>query len=485
MHANIGALPEPAAPIERRGRLISLPYALLRFATAGGAVATGLIQTFVFARALTPERFSVLIVVAAIGYTLWLADLGLGNIVFVNLRAPYVAGKKDELAARQATAVVLFYLLLAFAAALVCFIVTLALPSSTLGDAFVLALFLLYIALNLAWSALRSISIAVDLFLFYERIELVRRVLTIAAMLAMLGGLRLDAFLIGANMLWAASFAVAAAKLAQRGALARRLRGVPRAFASFVIMHRHSVTRSATGALSGVVIVTFPYYVVPVWFGLGAAPIILEVTFRIFRGASVIFAAICDLAIPGQTRALAARDVDRLLRTTLLVLGICCVPAAIGGALLIFAGGPLFAFLLRSAATVPPAITPILVVLLAASVLQIVSEALLQFTGFFRSLAYNGVAVLAAMLAATAFAYASGFGLTGFLALYAAIYAAGAVALTIAAVYGPIRAAAGAPGEARPLATILRAIRRARPAPPARSVRSGTACKKPQPSPNP
>ena len=47
------------------------------------------------------------------------------------------------------------------------------------------------------------------------------------------------------------------------------------------------------------------------------------------------------------------------------------------------------------------------------------------------------------MIAATVFAYAAGFDLVEFLALYAAIYAAGAVALTIAAVYGPIRAAAG------------------------------------------
>ena len=248
---------------------------------------------------MTPERFSIFIVVAATGYTLWLADLGLGNIAFVNLRGSYLAGTRNEQAARQATAVILFYALLAVAAALICFLVTLALPSSTLLGAFELALFLLYIALNLAWSSLRNISIAVDLFLFYERLELVRRVAVIATMLAMLGGLPLGAFLIVSNILWGAVFAIAAAKLAQRGALASRLHGMPREFVTFIVANRRSIARSATGALSGVFIVTFPYYVVPLWFGLGAAPIILEVTFRIFRGSSVIFAAICDLAIAG------------------------------------------------------------------------------------------------------------------------------------------------------------------------------------------
>jgi len=414
MHANIGSLPEDALLVEApRERLISIPYLLLRLSTAGGGVAMGLVQTFVFARVLTPERFSIFIVVGAIGYTLWLTDLGLANVAFVNLRGPYLAGSKNEQAARQATAVILFYALLAGAASLICFAVTLAQPSSTLRGALELALFLHYITLNLAWSSLRSISIAVDLFLFYERLELVRRVINIVTMLAMLGGLSLTVFLIASNVLWGILFAIASAKLSARGALAPRLRGLLPELMSFFRLNRHPIARSATGALSGVFIATFPYYVVPIWFGLGAAPIILEVTFRIFRGACVIFAAICDLAIS--------------------------------------------------------AIVPILAVLLLVSVLQIVSEALLQYTGFFRSLAYNGAAVAVAMFAATLCAFVAGFDLVGFIAVYAAVYATGAVALTIAAVYGPIRAAAVEPGDARPMNATLRAIRNGRRALRARS----------------
>ena len=183
-------------PFEKtRERLISIPYLLLRASTAAGAVAMGFVQTFVFARILTPERFSIFIVVGAIGYTLWLAELGLPNILFVNLRGPHLAGRRDEHVARQATAVTLLYAALAAAAALVCFAVTLARPSSTPTGAAELALFLFYITLNLAWTSLRSISIAVDLFVFYERLELIRRIVNIATMLAMLAGLPLIVFL--------------------------------------------------------------------------------------------------------------------------------------------------------------------------------------------------------------------------------------------------------------------------------------------------
>lgn len=442
MHASVGTLAENARIAGSRDRLISIPFLLLRAATAGGAFATGFVQTFVFARILSPERFSVFIIVGAIGYTLWLTELGLPNILFVNLRGPHLAGRRDTLAARQATAVGLFYVAVAIAASLICFAIAFSRPSSTVLGAAELAMFLLAVALNLAWTLLRSLSIAVDLFIYYESLELARRCVTVAGLLALLVGLPLVAFLIAVNALWAVLFVAAANRLIGRGALAPYLRGWTGDLIAFFKQNRRDAARSSTSALSSAFTVLFPYYVVPTLFGLGAAPIILEVTFRIFRGACVIFAAICDLAVPGQTRAFAGRDAHRLVRTTLLAAGLCCVPAAMACALLIFAGAPIFAFLLRTAAVVPSAMVPVLVVLLLAGVLQTVSEVLLQYTGYFRSLAFNGLSVAAAMIVATAVSFIAGYRLVGFLAAYAAVYTAGAIALAIAAAYGPIRAAA-------------------------------------------
>jgi len=442
MHAHFGTLSKTTTSIDRpRERLISIPFMLLRALTASGALATGFVQTFVFARILSPERFSVFIVVGAIGYTLWLAELGLPNILFVHLRGLHLTGRRDAQAARQATAVGLFYLALAVAAALICLIVTIAQPFSTWLGATELALFLLAIALNLTWTLLRSLSIAADLFVYYESLELARRCATIAGLLTLLAGLPLIAFLIAINTLWSILFVAAAYRLIGQGALAPYLRGWPGELWAFFKRNRHDAARSSTSALSNAFIALFPYYVVPMLFGLGAAPIILEVTFRVFRGACVIFTAFCDLAVPGQTRAFAEHDVDRLLHTTLLVAGLCCIPAAIACAVLIFAGAPLFAFLLRTAAVVPPAITPILIVLLIAGMVQTVSEVLLQYIGYFRSLAYNGLGVVAAMIVATSVSYLADFSLVEFFTAYAAVYAVGAGALAIMAWRGPIRTA--------------------------------------------
>jgi len=443
MQAHVASITADTAPSARaHARLISIPYLLLRSMTAAGAFGMGFVQTLVFARVLSPDRFSIFILVGAIGYSLWLADLGLAKIVFVELRAARLAGKANDDAAGHATAVILLYILLAVAGAFGCFAVTIARPSFSWLDAADFALFFLYVALNLVWFSLRSISISVDEYLFYEKLELTRRVANVASLLAMLVGLPFTAFLIVSNVLWAALIASAATKLVARGALVTRIHRFGHELIRFFRSNKGAIMRSGTAALSDLFTYTFPYYVVPAAFGLGAPVIILEVTFRIFRGASMIYVAACDLAVPGQTRALAARDAPRLIRTTLLAAGLCCIPAACACALMIFAAQPLFAFLLRSAATVPTPIAHITVVLLIANLVHMVALSLLQHTGFFRNIARAGLSLAAAMIVATAIALLLKVDIVEFIATYAVVYSGGAVAYAIAAIRGPIRAAA-------------------------------------------
>ena len=90
-------------------RFLSIPYLFLRSSTAGGALLFGLIQTFVFARVLSPERFSVSILIGTLGITLWLVDFGLTRILFVRQREAFLAGRKDAVIAGQSMAVLIAY----------------------------------------------------------------------------------------------------------------------------------------------------------------------------------------------------------------------------------------------------------------------------------------------------------------------------------------------------------------------------------------
>ena len=232
MQADTASLPADGTP-GPAARLISIPFLLLRVSTAGGAFAMGLVQTLVFARVLTPDRFSLFILVGAIGYSLWLCDLGLAKILFVQLRTAHLAGKTDARAASQATAVIVFYVLLAAAGSLICFGFMAARPSFSLLEAADFGLFFFYITLNLTWVCLRSLSIAVDEYVFYEKLELVRRIGNMATILAMLIGLPFTAFLVGSNVLWAVLVTCAVAKLLSRGAMAPQLRGFTRELMAF------------------------------------------------------------------------------------------------------------------------------------------------------------------------------------------------------------------------------------------------------------
>ena len=88
-------------PMRLFAGLFSLRYFLLRISTAGAAVISGLIQTFVFARVLTSDDFSLYILIGTFGISLWLFDLGAAKILFVRQRERHLAHRSDSLCRRN------------------------------------------------------------------------------------------------------------------------------------------------------------------------------------------------------------------------------------------------------------------------------------------------------------------------------------------------------------------------------------------------
>lgn len=422
-------------------RFLSIPYLFLRSSTAGGALIAGLIQTFVFARIVSPERFSIFILVGTLGITLWLFDLGMSKIVFVRTRDWHLAGRRGVTVAEQSGAIAILYALLALAISAVFFLVIVARPDSSTLNALELSLFFLFTALNLVWFVLRNISVAIDDFITFETLEVIRRISHMVVMLAMLVGLPLMAFLIIANAIWAILFAISARRLAAQGALALDLKSFPARLKHFFRDNRKEVLRTGTYGINEFYIYNFPYAVVPYMFGLGAPTIILDTTFKVFRGATLLYSAGCDLAVPRQTRAFADKDQPNLILSTLMATALCSLPALILCGLLIFAAEPFFALLLGKAATMPPQATPLLIVLLVANLVQTVSNFLLVHTGFFKEIARLAIVVSVAMTLATAAAIWAGCDFLGFLKVYAAVYVGSALLYLLLAIMGPIRAA--------------------------------------------
>src|SRR5581483_27615 len=174
----------------------SFRYLVLRTTTSGGAVVAGLVQTFVFARVLTPDLFSIFILVGTLGLALWLFDLGIAKILFVRMREEHLKPGSRPDVAQHASGVVWLYGAIVALGGLICFAVMGARPHFTLLQATEFGLFFVFSALNLVWFALRNISIAVDEFVFFESLEATRRIGHVAVLLAMLIGLPLLAFVL-------------------------------------------------------------------------------------------------------------------------------------------------------------------------------------------------------------------------------------------------------------------------------------------------
>ena len=422
-------------------RLISIPFFLLRTTTAGAALLTGLLQTYVFAHVLSPQRFSIFILVGAFGYSLWLIDFGIVKILFVRLRARFLAKDRSDAVAGHATAVVLFYFWLVSTGALLCFVFMATQTAATMREAAEFGLFFWFVALNLVWFALRNIAIAVDEYVLFEALETVRRAGYFIGLAAVLFGLPLLVMLIVLNALWAVVLTACLKRMIARGALRPRIAGFAADLRTFFRANRAQLIRSGTYAASEIYVGNYPYLIVPMLFGLGAPPIILDTTFKVFRGGATIFGAVCDILVPRQTSALAERDGPTLVRATLMAAALCSIPAAIACIVLYFGADRLFAILLGNAATMPPATTPILIVLLIANLTQMVTHSVLVHNGYFREVARIGMAVVAAMTAVGIFAVFAHLDIVQFLEAYVAVYTCGAIAAVVLMIRGPIRLA--------------------------------------------
>ena len=89
----------------------------------------------------------------------------------------------------------------------------------------------------------------------------------------------------------------------------------------------------------------------------------------------------------------------------------------------------------------PPATTPIIIMLLIGNLAQMVSHSVLVHTGYFKEVARISFGLVAAMTGVAALAVWAHFDIVQFLNAYAAVYTCGALATVALMIRGPIRLA--------------------------------------------
>ena len=419
--------------------LLSFRYMFLRGWTAGGGIIAGLVQTFVFARVLEPETFSLFILVGALGVSMWLFDLGFSRILFVRMRERFLAGEDTLAIGAQVNAMAIFYAILIAAVSVICMIVAALRPAMDWLEAIELGLFFFFCAFNLTWFVFRNASLAIDEYIYFETLESCRRVAHIALMLLLLAGLPFVTFIIMINLGWAVLITIASSRLIKRRALAPQVGDLFTRLRDFFRDNRDAAFRTGIHASGEVYIHGILYLAVPISFGLGAPTIIVDTALKIFLGTLNLCTAACDLLVPRQTAAYAARDRHTLTNATLLAIALCAMPALAVAGLLVFDAEGLFALLLGNSAVVPASVTPILFVLLTAGVIKTAPAFLLEHTGYFKEVAWLSVANVAIMTIGMGAGLVLHFDMIGLLAIYAGVFVIAGLLYAGAAIRGPIR----------------------------------------------
>ncbi len=420
-----------------------LVYPALRASSAFGALASGFCQTYVFARVLSPELFSIYILIGSLGVSLWLFDLGIAKVLFVRLRDAFLNGRLEhdndgDNLPTQATGIALLYAALVALGTLACFLMVAAGTTRGSLEASQEALLFAYTALNIVWFVLRNVSVAGDQFIFFESLDVVRRFAHIGLIFCLFLPMSFIAFALWSNLLWALLFIVLVTRLFRLGLLGWDAGRLVSSSVAFFRLHRSALWSSGRYALGEMYIYTFPSLLVPALHGLGPPTIIFDTVFKVFRGATIAFAAACDLLVPRQTRAFAASDTADLRRCTLVALVVASIPGIGLCALLALVGDRLFGFLLGNAAQVPMAFVLVLIVLILANLVQTVSNFVLVHTGFFRPIGRLATGMALLMTAVAVLDALMKLDLFGFLVLYAAAYVVGAVLYVVLAIRYPL-----------------------------------------------
>jgi hypothetical protein len=160
-------------------------YLTLKVSNTAVQLVFGILTTYVFLRILSPDVFAAYILISAIGGYSSLADLGCSSLIYVNIRKAYLDGNHLETALEEALAALLTY---GAVVLLVLFVVGALIVTDVIhshGAPLNLILYLLYWLLLLPWNMVRTTANAVDLYVPFEIIELMRRLLVTGFLIAL------------------------------------------------------------------------------------------------------------------------------------------------------------------------------------------------------------------------------------------------------------------------------------------------------------
>lgn len=329
-----GGLIALAARLERKRGLLGL----VKLANVGLGLIWGFVITFVFVRLLPLAEFrAFLLLFAFANYTIS-AELGFSAIIYSRLRRRTVAGEGDFRSEEVGVLMLFMVAIIAVGAVLI----GAALASGLIPTQRPLLFLVFYLAtaLNLVALLAKRALAGLDHNLWWEAIDFVRRLLSVALPLAALFGLPLlDAMLLHFT---ATLITIGIGLTTIHRTLAMPLRHWWALRSGGAHVRRHylaDIGRTAALTLSDITAYNLPYFSIVAATHDPRPLLLFDFIFKISRGLSAIIRALVETALPGLTRhfiggesAAFRLQLRRCILSSLGMTAALCLLLLIGGA---------------------------------------------------------------------------------------------------------------------------------------------------------
>jgi O-antigen/teichoic acid export membrane protein len=403
-------------------------YLALKALSTGLQVVFGILTTYIFLRILSPDVFAAYILISAIGGYSNVADLGCSNLMYVNMRKAYLDGHHLGTALEEALAALLTYGAVVLIVLFVVGALVIADIIKNHGAPLDLILYLLFWLLLLPWRIVGTTANAVDLFVPFEILELMRRLLVTGFMILLLGGLEVRHYVIAINIVWAACFLLAAFYArrlfaefgANKGSIA----------AAFVRLYRGrlaSVRAVAAWNVSTFTIFVFPYFIVPAMSFPKEALVIFDTFYKVCRFGATAYGLAGDAFLPMQTRAVHEGRLRNLMSSVGTVLALKSIIFLVGAICLLGGSDRIFPILLNGKVEISQAIVLMMVAMLFLQIIHLTLEQILINSGLFEPMAKLYVTMVTALGAVALVSYLGKLEFPTFLGAYVLVYGIGAI----------------------------------------------------------
>lgn len=406
----------------------TLAYLSLKLLNAALTMIWGFALTAIMVRAVGITEYARYVLVAAVGIYLSAADFGVSFLIYSRLREAFL--KADVSPLREPVAAALSLYVLVTGAAVLLFVPLggwLLPPGET--DFVALVLFFCISALNLPWLMVRAMGNAVDKYMVFELLDVLRRVAHTGLISLMLMGVSPTTVFLLCCLVWLACYAFAFTSLRRSiGVSYRELFVVNRSgFRAFLIEFGSKVRPSLVFSLTEFGIYSFPYFYVPAIFGHGAAIVIFDLFSRFFRAAITANQVASGGLLPQITHAYHLGNRSSLVRALSISLLLSLAASICLAAVVIAAGGVIFPLLLDGQGTVSSTVAASIVIVTIANALQNTAGNFIVNVGLIHLAQRLAVILGAAMFVAAAASYWLGLTLDNFILTYAIVYLLGSL----------------------------------------------------------